>query len=146
VAFRSCSFGEQHLYRALMQRWPEQTFQEATGIDEETLVVCSAARDFIGNEQVGYKLPIASATLRSTDRCCYSAPCVCCYGPPPQAAPLELMVLKALRIFFFAFDGFSQLLCQFQAYHFGIIARVRIAAKITESYLVSPPLGLVFLA
>ncbi|MCL5428675.1 MAG: DUF2085 domain-containing protein [Chloroflexi bacterium] len=58
LAFRSWFlFGEQPVYpRAVAGVEGFQTFEQATGIDEEGVSSLLDARSFIGNEQVGYKV------------------------------------------------------------------------------------------
>jgi uncharacterized membrane protein len=109
MAFRSVFlFGDQPVYpRAAADMQGLTTYEEATGLDGEDMW---AARSFIGNEQVGYKVAFCQR-----DIAIYSA--ILLFGLIFAASgrrirPLHWMLWVALGILPIAIDGFSQLLSQ----------------------------------
>jgi uncharacterized membrane protein len=109
LAFRSFFlFGEQPYYpRAAAEMQGVITFGQATGLNEDNLL---AARSYIGNEQVGYKIAVCER-----DVAIYIA--IIAFGlffaaTGRRLKPLHLILWLAIGIFPIALDGFSQLFSQ----------------------------------
>ena len=116
LAFRSWFlFGEQPIYpRAAAGMEGYKTFQEVTGIDESNSSNLLAARDFIGNEQVGYKIAFCQR-----DIAIYGA--MLAFGllfaaTGRRLRPLAWWLWVLIGIAPIALDGFSQLLSQFPGF------------------------------
>ncbi|MEX2161932.1 MAG: DUF2085 domain-containing protein [Anaerolineales bacterium] len=118
LAFRSWFlFGEQPIYpRASADLGGYETFQQATGIDETDPTKLLEARQFVGNEQLGYKVAYCQR-----DIAIYGAMLV--FGllfaaTGRRIPPLHWSLWILIGIAPIALDGFSQLLSQFQGFSF----------------------------
>jgi uncharacterized membrane protein len=112
LAFRSWFlFGEQPVYpRAAAGAEGLQTFQQATGIQEEGADSLLDARNFIGNEQVGYKVAFCQR-----DVAIYGSMLV--FGllfviTNKRLRPLHWTLWLLIGLAPIALDGFSQLFSQ----------------------------------
>jgi len=115
MAFRSWFlFGDQHVYPRAATGMAELTsYEAATGLNGEDLL---AARGFIGNEQVGYKVAFCQR-----DVAIYGA--ILVFGLLYAATgrripPLHWMLWLAIGIAPIGLDGFSQLLSQIPGWTF----------------------------
>lgn len=115
MAFRSWFlFGDQHVYPRAAADMPEYTtYEAATGLNGEDML---AARGFIGNEQVGYKVAFCQR-----DVAIYGA--ILAFGLLYAASgrrirPLHWMLWIAIGMAPIGLDGFSQLLSQIPGWSF----------------------------
>lgn len=118
LAFRSWFlFGEQPFYpRASAEVPGYKTFQEATGIDEDDSSSLLTARDFIGNEQVGYKVAYCQRDIAIYGSMLLFGLVFAATGR--RIRPLHWSLWILIGIAPIAIDGFSQLLSQFQGFSF----------------------------
>lgn len=116
LAFRSWFlFGEQPVYpRASASVEGYKSFQEATGIDESDPGNLLAARDFIGNEQVGYKIAFCQRDIAIYGAMLGFGLLFAATGRRLRPLPWWLWVLVGIAPI--ALDGFSQLLSQFPGF------------------------------
>ncbi|MEX1247340.1 MAG: DUF2085 domain-containing protein [Anaerolineales bacterium] len=117
LAFRSWFlFGEQPIYpRASAGLEGYETLQQATGIEESDPASLLQARDFIGNEQLGYKVAYCQR-----DIAIYGAMLIfgLLYVATGRRIPgLHWTLWILIGIAPIAIDGFSQLLSQFQGFN-----------------------------
>jgi uncharacterized membrane protein len=116
LAFRSWFlFGEQTAYpRASAEVAGVETFQQATGIDESDQSSLLAARDFVGNEQLGYKVAYCQRDIAIYGFMLLFGLVYAATGrriPPLHWALWILIGLAPIGL-----DGFSQLLSQFPGF------------------------------
>lgn len=116
LAFRSWFlFGEQPFYpRASADLPGYKTFQEATGIDEDDPSSLLTARDFVGNEQVGYKVAYCQRDIAIYGSMLLFGLVFAATGR--RIKPLHWSLWILIGIGPIAIDGFSQLLSQFQGF------------------------------
>lgn len=116
LAFRSWFlFGEQPIYpRAAAELEGYQTFQEVTGIDESDPRSLLAARSFVGNEQVGYKVAFCQRDIAIYGAMLGFGLLFAATGRRLRPLPWWLWVLIGIAPI--ALDGFSQLLSQFPGF------------------------------
>ncbi|MBL7161777.1 MAG: DUF2085 domain-containing protein [Anaerolineales bacterium] len=102
-------FGEQPIYpRAAADIDGYQTFNEATGLDENTLI---PARQFVGNDQVGYKLALCQRDMAIYGAMLFFGVLFVLTGRQIKALPWWIWVL--LGLFPIGLDGGSQLVGMF---------------------------------
>lgn len=117
LGFRSWFlFGKQSIYpRASAQMPGFITFQEATGLDENDTQQFLAARDFIGNEQLGYKVAFCQRDIAIYGAMLAFGLLFAVTGRCLRALPWWAWVLIGIAPV--AIDGFSQLLSQFPGFN-----------------------------
>jgi len=104
-------FGEQPVYpRALAGVEGYLTFNQATGLDEDGLL---AARQFVGNEQVGYKTALCQRDVAIYGAMLIFGILFAVTGRRLKSFPIWAWIL--LGVMPIALDGFSQLLSQWAA-------------------------------
>jgi uncharacterized membrane protein len=114
MAFRSWFlFGDQIAYPRAAANLPGETYEQITGLDGEDLL---AARAFIGNDQVGYKVAFCQR-----DSAIYGAMLV--FGLLYAATgrrikPLHWALWVGIGMMPIAIDGFSQLFSQIRGFTF----------------------------
>lgn len=116
LAFRSWFlFGDQPIYpRGAAGLEGYQSFQQATGIDEDDPSQLLAARDFIGNEQVGYKVAFCQRDVAIYGGMLVFGLLFAATGR--RIRPLHWALWILIGIAPIAIDGFSQLLSQFPGF------------------------------
>jgi len=116
LAFRSWFlFGEQPIYpRASAGVQGYATFQEVSGIDESDPRNLLAARDFVGNEQLGYKVAFCQRDIAIYGSMLVFGVLYIVTGRRLRPLPWWLWVLVGMAPI--ALDGFSQLLSQFPGF------------------------------
>ncbi|MEX2143096.1 MAG: DUF2085 domain-containing protein [Anaerolineales bacterium] len=116
LGFRSWFlFGEQAMYpRATAGLQGVETFQAATGIDESDPRNLLAARDFIGNEELGYKVAFCQRDIAIYGAMLMFGLLFAVTGRRIRPLPWYLWLLIGIAPV--ALDGFSQLLSQFPGF------------------------------
>jgi len=116
LSFRSWFlFGEQPVYpRASAGVEGYRSFQDVTGIDEGDPASLLAARDFVGNEQVGYKVAFCQRDIAIYGAMLGFGLLFAATGRRLRPLPWWLWVLIGIAPI--ALDGFSQLLSQFPGF------------------------------
>ena len=109
LAYRSWFlFGEQPVYpRAAAHVEGYLTFEEATGIDEDKLL---PAREFLGNEQVGYKLALCERDMAIYGSILLFGVLFALTGRKWKSLPIWIWLLVGVAPI--GLDGFSQLFSQ----------------------------------
>jgi len=104
-------FGEQPIYpRALANLDGYTTFNQATGLDEEGIL---AARQFLGNERVGYKIALCQRDVAIYGAMLLFGLLFAATGQKWKSLPVWAWILFGVTPI--AIDGFSQLLSQWVA-------------------------------
>jgi uncharacterized membrane protein/glutaredoxin len=112
LAFRSWFlFGEQPVYpRASAQLEGYQSFEQATGIEEEGASSLVDARSFVGNEQVGYKVAFCQRDVAIYGGMLIFGMVFAATGR--KIRPLHWILWILIGMLPIALDGFSQLFSQ----------------------------------